>query len=169
MAVMSFAHLKAGRGIQPVEKPDKRKIDSQEQSQPKQAKVGVLSFAHLKRRETPKQSAPEINHRYIQRPSAIGIMKTARLAATNYCEGCPRFWPADEEDKKQGILYGRCCRETTEDGVETWRSIPVTTRVAKCWYHQQAEIDTNTYGTDPCSIKQWEISYAQKQLPVRFV
>jgi hypothetical protein len=124
--------------------------------------MAVLSFAHLKNQSAQQTSRPvppaptsrviapaevaqEVispavtNPAQLQRPRGMGIIKTALLASVNYCEGCPRFWPADENEKTQGVLYGRCCR--VAGWRETWQIIPVTAKVSRCWYHLQQTLN----------------------------
>jgi len=128
----------------------------------------ILSFAHLKGKKpadasppapapqptplTPVQDAPPQPRIRVQSARGIGTMKTALLAAVNYCDGCPRFWPSDDNEKAQGVPYGRCCRDDKGE-YEVWRSIPLTATVAKCWYHQQEipTIDQYTY-TSPIKL-----------------
>ena len=138
MAILSFAHLKQSRqqaGPQTVNQVASV-LHSSGVVVPVQSTKAVMSFAHLKAKAAPAptQPSPPVLSVRLQRPRGIGIMKTALLAATNYCEGCPRFWPSDENEKRMGVPYGRCWR-STEGEHEVWRSIPLTARVAKCWYH----------------------------------
>jgi len=115
MAVLSFAHLKQSATGKPAITPSP-------------APVSVIAVIH----------APATR---FQRPRGIGIMKTALLASVNYCDSCPRFWPADENEKAMGVLYGRCCRDDglASGGMEVWRVVPVKSRVSQCWYHLHAD------------------------------
>jgi len=147
MTVMSFAHLKGNGGQRPAQIPAPPSSGVVIPATPAEPKAGVsrmMSFAHLKTKRSahgssPIQAAPVPVQR-LQRPKGIGIMKTAFLAAVNYCEGCPRFWPSDDQEKETGAPYGRCCR-SSEDGVEEWKSIPLTARVSRCWYHMEFEAE----------------------------
>lgn len=135
----------------------------------------ILSFAHLKKRpaqepaplqDTPAQEQGAGTRLTLRRPAGIGIMKTALLASANYCEGCPRHWPAGDQDKKNGVPYGRCCREgenATEAKLEAWKSIPLTAMVARCWWHQQGEMDEATHGPMPVNEKNWAIKLKEGQ------
>lgn len=133
MKVLNFAHLKNQTNqVGPA---------SYIKDEPKPAisRHGVVSFAHLKTRQpvTIEQPATTEHLRLIlQRVSCIGIMKTALLVATNYCRSCPRFWSADENERKNGVVYGRCMRSDS-DGVEVWRLIPLGARVYQCYYHHR--------------------------------
>jgi len=120
MAILSFKHLK--------------KQSAQQTSRP----VTDETQAPTSRVIAPAviiQEAPTVTPPRLQRPRGMGIMKTALLASVNYCEGCPRFWPADENEQAQGVLYGRCCR--VAGWRETWVIIPVTAKISRCWYHIQ--------------------------------
>ena len=146
MAVMSFAHLKPSN--QQPASPDR---DSKPMPS---SKKGVVSFAHLK--PTNKQPAPADHPiQVLHIASCIGIAKTALLASANYCRSCPRFWPADENERKNGVVYGRCMRSDT-DGVEVWRIIPPRAKVYQCHYHQGTE-DRDIHGPAPCQIKNWKL------------
>lgn len=139
MAVLSFSHLKKS----PYQEAPKTAPES---IQRPVAIGGVLSFAHLKKETVPV--VPVVPSLPVVRPKTkqpilqrvLGIMRTARITAVNYCAGCPRFWPADENDIKQGVLYGRCDRSDDPDE-QVWRSIPTTTTVAKCWYRKGEMVD----------------------------
>lgn len=143
MKVLNFAHLK---------KQSKDVVSAsciKEEPKPS-AKGGVISFAHLK----PKPK-PNLEPTILQRVSCIGIAKTARLAAVNYCAPCPRFWPADDNERAQGVAYGRCMRKY--DGwVEEWRIIPDGARVYQCSYHR-GDDDREIHGPAPCSTKNWKL------------
>lgn len=109
MAVMSFAHLKNKNS------PMKEKAPPVAPSTPVQpvrkAAGGVMSFAHLKGKKKPavaREVKQPVTEAKIFRIPAV--MPTARLAATNYCRGCPRFLPASEWEKGVGNPYGRCLR-----------------------------------------------------------
>ena len=142
MAVMSFAHLK---GKAPTSAPPVPVPAPKDNPAPAPTAGKVMSFAHLKSKTTPSVITQEAVVDQVTNPRlisarGIGIEKTALLASVNYCAGCPRFWPADENEVKMGVLYGRCCRSSS-DGVEVWQIIPVTAKVARCWYHLQQEIE----------------------------
>ena len=135
----------------------------------------ILSFAHLKKKpaqaHAPLQDSPAPTQEQragprvmLRRRMGIGIMKTALLASANYCRECPRFWPADDQDKKHGIPYGRCCWEVKNE-TEAWRNIPLTATVARCWWHQQREMDDNTYGPHPDTTigREWSINLRSEQ------
>lgn len=130
MAILSFAHLK-NKAATPGEIVQAINVDGA--SIPSKR---PLSFAHLKRvsQDTRQRGSVDGSHLRLQRCACIGIEKTARLMATNYCRSCPRFWPADENERAVGVVYGRCMR-SSEGGVETWQIIPPTAKVARCWYH----------------------------------
>lgn len=145
MAILSFAHLKKGSPQQPhIAPPASRSMAPTITPASTSGKPQAMSFAHLKAKTakeiktspTTVQEQPNIR---LQRPRGIGVEKTAIIASANYCEGCPRFWPADEMEMEMGVLYGRCCRSGAGEDVEVWRIIPLTTRVARCWYHQQGK------------------------------
>jgi len=72
------------------------------------------------------------------------VMTTARLHATNYCQGCGRFMPAVESEKALGNPYGRCFRaiETDENGDtwDVWKIIPVNATVSRCFYFLNPEL-----------------------------
>lgn len=146
MAILSFAHLKnKPASPTPVQVAS---VEELPRPAPATPAKGIMSFAHLKRstakpnpastvKETPQPTPNTVSLRVM-----VGVAKTALLVATNYCRDCPRFWPSDEEEKEIGVPYGRCCRsglkskhigQGTEQ--ETWKSIPATARVARCWYH----------------------------------
>lgn len=145
MAILSFSHLKKNA-------PSQRPASPDPDSRPKPSAKGVVSFAHLKK-QPPATS--EDHHQILQRVSCIGVAKTARLAATNYCAPCQRFWPADENERAQGVAYGRCTRKF--DGwVEEWRIIPVGARVYQCSYHR-GDDDREIHGPAPCQIKNWKL------------
>jgi hypothetical protein len=163
MAVMSFAHLKKGTAQQPViippPTPDSRVIVSTQTS------GKVMSFAHLKTKvKTSPKNAPEKNIPIrLQRPRGIVAMKTALLVSVNYCEECPRFWPADENDKKWGTLYGRC-RRNDVDGMEVWKSIPSTAMVLQCWYHLYGKAivsPVDQWAVELKSETEWKINFGK--------
>lgn len=146
MAVLSFAHLKKSPSLQRPASP------VQASAPTPSTKGGVVSFAHLKKQAPATTEQPR---QLLQLVSCIGIAKTARLAATNYCAPCPRFWPADDNERAQGVAYGRCMRKS--DGwVKEWRIIPAGARVYQCSYHR-GDADREIHGPAPCQIKNWKL------------
>lgn len=139
----------------------------EKQSPPSPAPVargGVLSFAHLKGKASGERSvaavgggptktgsvkreAPTVESSFAD-PDPCGggrtayripgVAKTAILAKVNFCEGCPRFLPATEQEKPYGNTYGRCLREGevgSETEEELWRVIPEDAPVSRCYYY----------------------------------
>lgn len=149
MAVLSFRHLKESNPVQRPASP----------AAPSRLHGGVISFAHLKK-QSPAPAVQvakpgELLTPILQRASCIGVAKTAKIAAANYCRSCPRFWPADDNERAQGVAYGRCMRKS--DGwVEEWRIIPVGARVYQCGYHRNNE-DRELYGPAPCKTITWRL------------
>lgn len=136
MAVMSFAHLKKGnvpKGVPPA--PPKAPMRPQVQSR---SAGGVMSFSHLKKKslaknvEAKKESEPVKARTTFRIPA---VMPTAKLVATNYCRGCPRFLPAQGQEKEAGV-YGRCLREGEIDSEigEVWKKIPAKAVVSRCYF-----------------------------------
>lgn len=123
MAVLSFSHLKKS----PVQEAPKTAPESIQRP----VVIGGVTRAIIQDTTAQTVNAPT----RLQRPRGIGIMKTALLASVNYCDGCPRFWPADEKEKAQGVHYGRCCRSGFEKWQETWKIIPLSAKVSRCWFH----------------------------------
>ena len=151
MAVMSFAHIKKSQSVARITRPTSASVvsDPTHGVAPASTSKKVMSFAGMKKRPevvaaspgppaekvvdlTPDQ--PKIR---LQRPKGIGAQKTALLTSTNYCAGCPRFWPSDAAERQMGVAYGRCCRSADDEDVEVWRIIPLSARVGQCWYHLQ--------------------------------
>jgi len=178
MAVLNFAHLK-NRKAKPAAVTTPQTTTQKTEQKTRHGPPaggsggvggGVMSFAHLKNRKTaqeptahtPKPVSDEKQVMRLQRLQGIGIMPSARLAAVNYCNGCPRFWAADENEKKAGVEYGRCQR-SLDDGVETWRIIPLSARVYRCAYHLPVAPGANKAAphgpAGPCKIKNWKITH----------
>lgn len=157
MAVLSFAHLKKSPPLQRPQSAIKAQVAV---TDIQAGKIGVVSFAHLKKRvpatitEQPLANTKQPRH-VLQLVSCLGIAKTARLAAVNYCQPCPRFWPADENERANGVEYGRC-RRSYDGWVEEWRIIPVGAKVFQCSYHR-GDDDRELHGPSPCSVKNWKI------------
>lgn len=157
MAVLSFSHLKKSAPLQRPPSAIKAHVAA---TDIQAGKSGVVSFAHLKKRvpatitEQPLANTKQ-TRQILQRVSCLGIAKTARLAAVNYCQPCPRFWPADENERANGVVYGRC-RRSFDGWVEEWRIIPAGARVYQCSYHRGNE-DRDLCGPAPCDIKNWKL------------
>lgn len=156
MAVLSFAHLKKSDPLQRSPSVLKTKVAA---TDAQAGKSGVVSFAHLKKKKIkvalPEKNAVNDERQVLQRVSCLCIAKTARLVAINYCQSCPRFWPADENERENGVEYGRCKR--SYDGwVEEWRIIPAGARVYQCSYHR-GDDDRELCGPAPCLVRTWKI------------
>ena len=153
MAVMSFAHLKKSHSVERITRPTSAIVvpDPAHGVAPASTAKRVMSFAAMKKRpevvaaspgpppKTVVDITPDQPKIRLQRPMGIGAQKTALLASTNYCAGCPRFWQSDAAERQMGVSYGRCCRSEPGAEMEVWRIIPGTAVVAQCWYHQQNE------------------------------
>jgi len=154
MAVMSFAHLKNKKQKQdiPAEQittaPSRAVVASeiiQQATRPAIKKGGILSFAHMKKSKQGAMPAiPETVVEIKKKPSGDAIfripavMPTARLQATNYCQGCGRFIPAENDEKVANNAYGRCLRVGEIDSkteTEVWQQIPATATVSRCWFN----------------------------------
>jgi len=154
MAVMSFAHLKNKKQKQEIlaeqiaPSPSRAVVAPeiiQQATRPAVQKGGILSFAHMKKSkqgampaipETVIETKKESSRDAIFRIPAV--MPTARLQATNYCQGCGRFLPSGNDEKGLGNAYGRCLRKgeiDSETETEVWKVIPAAATVARCWFN----------------------------------
>jgi hypothetical protein len=132
MAIMSFAHLK------------KKPL----QGQPVQSAVVQVAVqdviqgekAEKTDQDTSVSIAPIILARTTYRIPAVSL--TALLVKVNYCRGCGRFLPADQSETDHRNPYGKCLRETDENGMQVWKIIPATAQMTRCFYmleNQQSE------------------------------
>lgn len=146
--MLSFAHLKNKKATtekQAIQPPTSLHGHQQKKRPEPAQKSGVMNFAHLKKGGPVKP----VSHSRAQKKEAIeeqqkgpklyrypSVAKTARIAAVNFCQHCPRFLPASENERQNGNPYGRCLR-SGEDGSdeEVWKVIPVAAKVARCYYH----------------------------------
>ena len=142
MAILSFAHLKKTNHEEKV-KPSTGSLHGKQEQQsiPRAEKKqsGVMSFAHLKKGASVKtETVPEKTKTEQKIFRFPAIAKTALIASVNLCRLCPRFIPATEWEKENGNKYGRCLRSGEIDSgteQETWKVIPPTATVARCYYN----------------------------------
>ena len=145
MTVMSFANLKTKNHPEqerhPAPSPSGPATVVRNQGIRPSSSPGIMSFAHLKRPDTTRpavvreEEKPAPRHRVFSIPS---VMPTAKLAAVNYCQGCPRFIPTTDAEKPYGNPYGRCLRDGEIDsGHEVWKIITIGISVSSCYCFKQ--------------------------------
>ena len=109
--------------------------------------MAILSFAHLKPNNRPAviqatQAAEPINEEETKNSEPRlfripAVMQSALLVSVNYCQGCGRFLPGNDDQ------YGRCLRSGkigsdktgAEEEPEVWKVIPSTAPVSRCFYN----------------------------------